>query len=238
MSKLRRFLPVTGAALGGLAAAVLLPMAVGHADDAYETCEGGVCLVQTPGYEEAGDYTGLRPFVTDWNWTQPYSLQTDGADGNSADLGSYNISTEDVWTPVSMLSHYQYGDLTLNDGVSDSDLGAFADQSGASIWDISYFGGLIDALAMSNVDQHGHELSYYVTTVAGFTNTLAYDPINGTTADYIQVGDSDPQFLFNGFFHGDIMPQVPDYLIPGDQFSDVDFDPGQFIDQLTDGSFF
>jgi hypothetical protein len=232
MSKLRRFLPVIGAAGGGLVAAALLPVAIGHADDGpYETCEGGLCLVQDPDYLDNWSYSGLRPFVTDWKGTQPYSVvEHDGTDGQSADLGSYDIKAEDVWTPVSMLSHYEYGDFTPSAGESDPDLGAFAGLSGASIWDISYFDGTIEALSLSNVEQHGHELSYYVTTLGGFTNVLAYDPVNFETADYIQMGTSDPQFLFNGLFHGDHAPPVPDYLIPGDQFSDMDFDPGQFID--------
>jgi hypothetical protein len=129
-----------------------------------------------------------------------------------------------------MYSHYQYGDFTPSTAGEDPDLGGFADQSGASIYDVSYLDGAVREQILSNVNVHGHELNYYATTLGDFTNTTVWDPVNNTTADYIQMGDSQPMFLFNGLFHGDRLPTLPDYLIPADQFAQPDFDPSQFVE--------
>jgi hypothetical protein len=224
-------MPLLGGAGAALLGGFFMPMALGHAADGpYETCDGAVCLVQDSDLAD-WHYTGLRPFVTDWIGTQPYSVQVTQDDGSTIDVGSYSISAQDVWTPFSMYSYYRYGDFTPSpEAGDDPDLGGFAGMTGASIFDVSYLGGTVRELILSNVDVHGHELNYYSTTLGDFTNTTVWDPVHNTAADYIQIGDSAPQFLFNGLFHGDRLPTVPDYLVPADQFAQVDFDPGQFLE--------
>jgi hypothetical protein len=101
--------------------------------------------------------------------------------------------------------------------------------SEASIYDISFFDEAFQSEILSNVNVHGHELNYYATSLGDFTNVTVWDPVNNTVGDYIQTGDSEPQWLTNGLFHGDTFPPVPDYLIPADQFAGVDFDPGDFV---------
>jgi hypothetical protein len=227
--------------LGGGGAAVLagflLPTAIAGADDGadggsadFKTCEGGVCLVQDSDTSD-WDYTGLRPFITDWMGTQPYTVETTHDDGGTVEQGSYSITAQDIWTPISSYSHYQYGEFTPSaEAGADPDLGAFADMSGASIYDIGFFDGTFQGQIFSNVDVHGHELNYYATSLGDFTNVTVWDPVNNTAGDYIQSGGSDPQWLFSELFHGDRFPAVPDYLIPGDQFAGADFDSGDFVD--------
>jgi hypothetical protein len=226
----RRPLSLLGGASAALLASFFMPMALGHAadtypgDGTYETCDGAVCLVQP---DDLADwhYSGVRPFVTDWQGTQPYDVTQDGTT-----LGSYNITAEDTWTPFYSVWHYDYGDFTPADGVTDPDLGAFAGQSGASVYDFSTLGGTVHFLTLIDVNVHGHELSYYETSFGDFTNVAVVDPVDGTSGDYIQSGDSAPQWLYNSLFHGGFFPQVPDYLVPADQFAQIDFDPGQFVD--------
>jgi hypothetical protein len=225
----RRLLSLLGGAAAALLTSFFLPMAVGHAAGAdggpYETCDGAVCLVQDPGHLADWNYSGVRPLVTDWQGTQPYSVEVNGDD-----VGSYSITAEDTWTPLYHVWHYEYGDFTPAVAGSDPDLGAFAGQSGASVYDASMLNGDVNFLTLIDIEQHGHELSYYVTSVGDFTNVAVVDPVHGTSADFIQSGDSAPQFVYNSLFHGGFFPQVPDYLVPGDQFAGLDFNPGDFVD--------
>jgi hypothetical protein len=229
MAIARRIFPLLGGASGALLAAVFMPTALGHAADSedvpYETCDGAVCLVQDPGYATPDWYSGIRPFVTDWHGTQPFTVENDGDA-----LGSYSITLEDTWTPFYSVWHYDYGDFTPAAGVTDPDLGAFAGQSGASVYDASLLGGKVDFLTLIDVNVHGHELSYYETSFGDFTNVSVVDTADGTSGDYIQVGDSDPQWLYNSLFHGEQFPAVPDYLVPADVFAQQDFDPSQYFD--------
>lgn len=227
-----RLLSLLGGAAAALLAVIFLPKATAHAEAAYEelyqTCDGAICLVQDPDYLANWQYSGVRPFVTDWLGTQPYTVELT-QDGETVQLGSYEITAEDTWTPFYSVWHYEYGDFTPAIEGSDPDLGGFADMSGASVYDFSMYGGDIRILTLNDVMQHGHELTYQVVTIGDFTNTAVIDAVNGTSADYIQIGDAAPEFLYNSLFHGGWIPEVPDYLVPGDMFAQIDFDPGDFV---------
>ncbi|SRX95413.1 hypothetical protein MSP7336_03682 [Mycobacterium shimoidei] len=226
-----RVLSVLGAAAAALLAVLFLPKPAAHAEatyeDLYQTCDGAICMVQDPGYLANWEYSGMRPLVTDWQGTQPYTVVlTQG--GETVELGSYQITAEDTWTPMYSVWHYEYGDFTPAIEGSDPDLGGFADMSGASVYDFSMLDGDVQILTLDDVVVHGHELTYQVITIGDFTNTAVIDTVNGTSADFIQIGDADPQFLYNSLFHGWI-PEVPEYLVPADMFAQMDFDPGDFV---------
>jgi hypothetical protein len=231
MSKPRRLLPLLGGGAAALLASFAVPMAFGHADPGgpggnaiFETCDGtGVCLVQDPNDLSDWHYEGVRPLVTDWQGTQPYTVEANGTD-----LGSYNITAQDVWTPFYSVEHYTYGDFTPSAAGSSPDLGGFAGESGAQVYDVSIFGGAAQELNLNNVMQHGHELTYEITKLGDFTNTNVIDTVDGTSADYIQSGTSAPEFLYNSLFHS-FLPVPPDYLVPSDAFAAPDFNPVDFF---------
>lgn len=227
------------ALLGGFAAAVLaviFGMAVGHADvttdpdggGPRETCDGAVCLVMNDPNLKDWDYSGIRPFFTDWqNAAQTYTVQVTGADGSTVDAGTYNVKVEDYWSPVISVSQYHYGDFVPVAGV-DPDFGEswMNDLSGASVYKSEMLGGLITQTTINNVGPH--DASYIVFSAGGITTTTVYDQT--ASAAYIQVGDQAPTFLWNSLFHPDLAEAtVPGYVIPADPFAGLDFDPNDFL---------
>jgi hypothetical protein len=232
MWKPHRLLTLLCGAAAALLASFVMPMALGHADPGgpggdtiYQICDGtGVCMVQDPNDLADWNYSGFRPYVTDWQGTQPYTVEDNGTD-----VGSYSITAEDTWTPLYSVQHYTYGDFTPSTASSDPDLGGFADETGAQVYNFSAFGGQIKELTLDNVMQHGHELTYEITTIGNFTNTAVIDPVDHTSADYIQSGSSAPEFLYNSLFHS-FLPVPPDYLLPADAFAAPDFDPSQYVE--------
>lgn len=226
MPTVHRLLTLLGGAAAAVLAAFLAPMALGHADTAtgpYETCDDAVCLVQPAGLD-GWNYSGIRPWITDWHSTQPYDVVVNGEN-----VGSYSITAEDTWTPLYWVWHYTYGDFTPSVAGSDPDLGAFAGLSGAQVYSFGNADNSFQTLTLDDIVQHGHELTYQITKIGDFTNTNVIDPVDHTSADYIQVGDAAPQFLYNSLFHGEFFPTPPDYLVPADQFAAPDFDPGDFV---------
>ncbi len=224
MSKPRRVLPVLGGGAAAALASFALPMALGHADPIFQTCDGtGFCLVQ-PDDLAAWHYEGVRPLITDWQGTQPYTVEDNGTP-----LGSYEITAKDDWTSIYSSHDYTYGAFTPSGGGSAADLGGFSDESGAQIYDTSLYGGVDQYIAMDNVTQHGHVLDYDIIKLGDFTNTMVVDPVDNTSADYIQSGTSAPEFLYNALFHGGFVPVPPEYLIPNDAFAAPDFDPSEFV---------
>lgn len=244
MGKLRRLVELLG--LGGSAAfvAIVLPMAVAHAgegDDGvfpgwgggpYESCNGGVCLVMEPLTQESVEndwqYSGVRPYFTEWKTADPqvYNVQVDQGNGESINAGSYDIKISDTWTPLVAMYDYTYGDFVPNADAAGLDLGWFGDLSGATVNKTTLFDGAITSLTMNNVGPH--DVSYWVFSTPDYTNVMV--TADGVSADYIQFGDSDPGFLWNSLPHsGMLEAQVPDYVIPNDPFSGIDFDPSQYF---------
>lgn len=223
--------------LGGAGAALLAGFgsaALAHADaivDAvtggpYQTCDSGACLVMGQVGETNWSYSGIRPLFTDWQGDQPYTVQLTQGDGSTIDAGSYAMTIQDYWSPIISVSQYHYGDFTPSDAAAGADLGSFADMSGASIYKSSLLNGLVDSVVYNNVQQHGHEMTYIVTSMGDYTNILTVG--GGGSGDYFQIGDGDPTFLWNSLDH--TFPAVaPDYLIPADPFAGLDFNPNDFL---------
>lgn len=239
MARPHRFIASLGIAAGAMLGAFALSTGVGHATDLidfdpsdYYTCDGDVCLVMGDAAWSDWSYTGVRPFITDWHGDpQPYNVVVQGADGSSVTAGSYDITIQDFWSPVFSLYQYHYGDFTATDGAAGLDLGWMGDLSGATVYDLTL--GDLHSLVLENVGPH--DASYFVTTIGDFTNTIVL--AGGTSADFIQSGDGPQMFLWNSLFHGDLLEaQVPDYVVPADPFSGVDFDPSQYLGgDLIDG---
>lgn len=234
MFKSRRLVTLLGgiatAAMAGFFGAALAQAdAIVHAvtGGPFETCDSGVCLVMGPMAENTWQYGGFRPFLTDWATNdQPYHVMVPQDDGSSVDAGSYAMKVQDFWSPFMSVDQYHYGDFTPTAAGAGADLGAFADMSGASIYDSTTLNGLVHNVIYDNVQVHGHEMSYYVTTMGDFTNVLVVGP--GGSGDYIQVGDQDPSWVINSLDHT-FLPVAPEYLIPNDPFAGIDFDPSDFL---------
>lgn len=230
-----RFISAVGAATAALAAYFTLSVAVSSADAVdpvtinpadYYTCDGAVCLVMGEAALEDWHYSGMRPFVTDWQGTQGYDVVFGGADGSPINAGSYEIKIQDDWSPFYQLSQYHYGDFVPTDAASGLDLGWFDDLSGASMYNVSFFDGWVHQLTMYGIGPH--DATYYVDTFGDFTNTTVL--VGGVSADYIQFGDAEPVFLWNSLFHAGLAElQVPDYVVPADPFAGIDFNPDDFL---------
>lgn len=240
MWRARRLITLLGVGAAAAFAALVLPMASAHAASdpmdggPYETCDGAVCLVMGPltrdsfeGPDKVWTYGGVRPMFTQWKADdgQLYNVQATDGDSKPIDAGSYDIKISDTWTPLVASYVYQYGDFVANpDAPADLDLGWFGDLSGATVYKTVF--GDITSTTISNVGPH--DASYWVFSTPDFTNTVVTG--DGGSAAYIQFGDSEPAFLWNSLFHpGLLEAQVPDYLIPSDPFSSIDFDPCDFV---------
>lgn len=224
-------------------------IAPGYGGGPYETCDGGVCLVM--GDENLSDwtYSGIRPFFTMWEGDQEYQVQYDPAtasnppDGlassdpstsgdasTTVDAGSYDIKVEDFWNPIYYSSDYQFGDFTPDADApanASSLIGWYGDMSGATIDKTSAFDGEVTNLTMYNIGPD--DANYEVFSTPDFTNTVV--TADGASADYIQIGNDAPVFLWNSLFHSGLAEaQVPSFLIPDDPFSGIDFDPSEYVD--------
>lgn len=210
-------------------------MALGHADPVtdpgpYQTCDGVICLVMGDPEEGSWQYSGVRPLFTDWKADQPYTVEVTQADGSVIDAGSYNVNLEDYWTPYFASSEYHYGDFVASGDADGIDLGDLGGLSGASVYKFTMNDGAFTQLVIEDVDQHGHEMSYYVTSTPEFTNTLVSG--GGGTADYIQYAGSDePVFLWNSLFHS-WFAEVPLHDVPADPVSGMDFDMDDYVDWI------
>lgn len=240
MWKSRRFLTLSGVGAAGAFVAIVLSMSTANAAGSengiapgfgggpYETCDGAVCLVMGPENLSDWQYGGVRPWITDWKGDQVYNVQYTSDDGTVTDAGSYNIKIDDFWSTLLTSSTYQYGDFVPDAEASNGlDLGWFDDLSGVTVQKLSYFGGAFTSLTMDNVGPH--DATYWVFSTPDFTNTVV--TVDGVSADYIQVGDSSPMFLWNSLFHSGLTEAaVPNYVLPADPFAGVDFDPSQYLD--------
>ncbi|MBS9534324.1 hypothetical protein KIH27_12080 [Mycobacterium sp. M1] len=218
------------ALIGGAAAAAFalfaVPAALAHADTAgggpYETCADGTCLVMGVDNPDTWTYGGFRPYFTDWKGDQAYNVDLSGADGTSTDAGSYDVKVEDFWTPLISSSTYHYGDFTPAAGETGADLGAFADLTGTSVYTTT-----VGDFHQVTIDA-SNGATYWIVTTPDFVNTVV--TMDGASQDYIQhTGDAAPSFLWNSLTDPTFV-SVPNYLIPDDPYSGIDFDPSQFLD--------
>ncbi|MEO8815632.1 MAG: hypothetical protein ABI394_10390 [Mycobacterium sp.] len=192
-----------------------------------DDCSGAVCLVM--GDPIAGTYGGFRPYMTDWQGTQGYNVDVTQADGSTITAGSYDVQMQDFWSSLMSVSQYHYGDFVPNAaaGIDPSDLNGMGDLSGVSVYDTSYLDGAFKFLAIN--DPGG--LSYYVTTTETATGTFTNTLVTGAnaSADYYQMGDAAPTFLYNSLNNGGEFPQVPDFATPPDPWAALDFNPADYL---------
>ena len=209
----RQLLPLLGAAAGGLAAAVFVPMASAHADD----CSLGECTLVSGGPPTDVVYSGFRPIATDWQSNQPVNVDvTHGA--SSFVSGSYNVSEQDFQSPMLDNSIYQYSNFipaATNPSGIDSD-----GLSGASVYDFTLGpGAAVNAAGQPTVLFNDLSAAYpsgahtEITTLTNeFTNFLVS---NGTgSGDWIELaGQSTPTLLWDSLTT-DVLPNLPNVLPP------------------------
>lgn len=188
-----------------------------------DDCVGGVCLVMG---DPVGTYAGFRPYLTDWQGNQPYTVEVGQSDGSTIEAGSYNIHYQDFWTSMVSSSTYHYDPFVPTAAAAGLDLNGFDDLGGVTVYNTSLFDGQIHQLSIDNLDG----FNYYVTTTGSFTNTL----VTGTmaSADYYQIGDAAPVQLYNtlddpGF------ASVPGFALPPDPWATPDFDPSEYLAGLA-----
>lgn len=244
---------------GGLATEVAAAdngIAPGYGGGPYQTCDGGVCLVM--GKEDLSDWTykGIRPFLTDWKGVQQYDVEynpatasnppdglvttssstttetgiTTEAGSTNVDAGSYEVKTEDFWSPLFTSNAYEFGKFVPSADApttAASEIGWYGDMSDSSIYKVSLFDGDLTNLTMYNVG--AHDADYWVVSTPDFTNTIV--TVDGSSADYLKVGDDAPVFLWNSLFHSGLEEAaVPTFLIPDDAFAGTDFEASQYLD--------
>ena len=216
----RQLLPLLGAAAGGLAAAVSLPMASAYADD----CTLGECTLVSGGPPTDVTYSGIRPLFTDWQDTQPVNVDvTQGA--SSFVSGSYDVSEQDYQSSLMDNAIYQYSGFTpatTNPSGIDSD-----GLSGVSVHDFSIGPGAgVNAAGQPTYLFNDLNVLYpsgahtEVTTLTGeFTNFLVN---NGTASgDWIELaGQSTPTMLWDSLAT-DVLPNLPNVLPPDLWFPNV-----------------
>lgn len=146
------------------------------------------------------------------------------------DAGSYEVKTEDFWSPLFTSNAYEFGKFVPSadaPATAASEIGWYGDMSDSSIYKVSLFDGDLTNLTMNNIGPH--DADYWVVSTPNFTNTIV--TVDGASADYIKVGDDAPVFLWNSLFHSGLEEAaVPTFLIPDDAFAGTDFEPTQYLD--------
>ena len=220
MLRLRRLLPLLGAAAGGLLAAAVVPMAVAYADD----CALGDCTLVSGGSPTDVVYQGFRPFLTDWQQNQPVNVEVPGSSFANDISGSYVVSEQDFQSPLMDNAIYKYGDFTsaaTNPSGIDSD-----GLSGASVYDFTYGPGANGAYLLNNLNVlYSDGAHTEVTTVPGeFTNYLVASP--AASGDWIELaGQSTPIMLWDSLnssaFPATYIADLLQNVIPPDLWSAV-----------------
>jgi hypothetical protein len=218
MSKQRRYLMAIGAAVGGLAAAAVVPIAFAHADD----CDLGVCSLVSGGSPTDVEYSGVQPLFAEWTDTQPVNVLDPDSSFADGITGSYSVSEADYDSPFSDTSVYKFGTFTPaadNTGGIDSD-----GLSGATINDFALDPSVNAADEPGNVPPAGTTVTApfddlnvtyangdeeQVISAFGDTNYLDVTPTG--SADWLQVGDNTPTLLFSS---------IPDVTVPA-QLADL-----------------
>ena len=198
--KQHRFLRAIGVAVGGIAAAAAVPMALANADDGV-TDAGSVTLVSAgpdvPNTALGPDgYVGFQPYFTEWQQDQPINVEVDGST-----VGSYDVSETDYATPATDESLYDFG--TPASGGTDP--GGLA---GATVTDFAFqpsFNAATEqmpppdvtaALDDLNVTFANGEVENVLTTALGSYYSVD-DPGVGSALWFAAPGSSEPSELFS-----------------------------------------
>jgi hypothetical protein len=196
----RRLLITTGAAVSGIAAAVV-PMALAHADDGV-TDLGSLTLVsagpEVP-YTALGPdgYVGFQPMFTEWQQYQPTNVEIGGST-----VGGYNVFESDYASPWTDEAVYNFGAATSG----GTDPGGLA---GATVTDFAYgpsFNAGTEQEPPSDVtamlhDIHavfGNGVEDNVVTSSSGTYLSVYEPGAGSALWFEAPGSTDPNLLWSG----------------------------------------
>ncbi len=192
----RRLLLALGAAVGGLAAAAVVPMASANAD----ACDNlGGCTLVSGGPPTDVVYSGFRPFFEEWTDNQPTNVDVAGIPNDVS--GSYDVSETDISTPYFDEVTYQFGNFTPaagNTGDINSD-----GLSGATVYDMVFDPGgkTVDGATtygLQNLNVFlGDGNHVEITTDPGvFTNFLYNTPTD--SGDWIEyAGSSTPTLVYD-----------------------------------------
>ena len=199
MVEQRCLLLAIGAAVGGIAAAAVVPMAFAHADD----CDLADCISLVSGgrdvpYTTLGPdgYVGFQPYFTEWQQYQPTNVDIDGTT-----VGSYDVFETDYATPKTDESVYDFGAATSG----GTDPGGLAD---AKVIDFAYlpsFNAATEQMPPSDVTAAMHnihvtfgngEVDNVLTMHAG-TYYSVDDPGVGSALWFDPTGSTDPHLLWS-----------------------------------------
>lgn len=108
MMKQRRLALALSAAVGGIAAAALIPMAFANAD----ACSSGECTLVSGGSPTDVQYYGFRPMFEQWVDNQPTNVEVAGSSFTGGIAGSYDVSENDISTPYLDEATYEFGNFT------------------------------------------------------------------------------------------------------------------------------
>jgi hypothetical protein len=195
----RRLLAAIGAAVGGIAAAALIPPALAHADNGvnYDDLTLVSAGPHVP-YTALGvdGYVGFQPYFTEWQQYQPINVEIGGTT-----VGSYNVFESDYATPWSDESLYNFGTAT-----SGSDPGGL---DGATITDSAFLPSfnaatelrppddVTAALHDLNVVLGNGEVENLLTTASG-TYLSFDDPGVGSALWFEAPGATDASLIWSG----------------------------------------
>jgi hypothetical protein len=196
----RRLLLAIGAAVGGIAAAALIPSALAHADDGFNYDD--LTLVSAGPhvpYTALGvdGYVGFQPYFTEWQQYQPTSVEIGGTTA-----GTYNVFESDYATPWSDESVYNFGAATSG----GTDPGGLA---GATVTDSAFFpsfnaateqwppADVTAALHDIHVTLGNGEVDNLLTTASG-TYLSVDDPGVGSALWFEAPGSTDASLMWSG----------------------------------------
>jgi hypothetical protein len=173
----RRLLLAMGAAVGGIAAAAVVPIALAHADDGLTLVSAGP---EVP-YTALGvdGYVGFQPLFTEWQQYQPTNVEIGGTP-----VGSYDVFESDYATPWSDESVYNFGAATNAVTSGGTDPGGLA---GATVTDSAFypsFNAATEQFPPADVTAAFHDLN--VT----FGNGEVENLLSTASGTYLSVDDT------------------------------------------------
>ena len=200
MIEQRRFLSAIGAAAGGLAAAVVVPVALAHADggasdDGLTLVSGGPHVPHTTLGPDG--YVGFQPLFTEWQQNQPTDVEIGGTT-----VGSYDVFETDYATPWTDESIYSFGAATSG----GADPGGLA---GATVTDSAFYpsfnaateqwppADVTAALHDIHVVFGNGEVDNLLTTASG-TYLSVDDPGVGSALWFEAPGSTDASLMWSG----------------------------------------
>lgn len=196
-----RLLSAIGAAVGGLAAAAVVPAALAHADNDWfsdkglDLVSGGAHVPYLPLGPDG--YVGFQPLFTEWQQYQP----TDVVIGGTT-VGSYNVFESDYATPWSDESLYKFGDAVTG----GTDPGGLANATVTDSAFLPSFNAATEHFPPADVTAALHDINVTLANgqVDNFLNTglgtwfSVDEPASGSALWFEAPGAADATLLWSG----------------------------------------